>query len=158
MNLLKDDFISTTQGKVSLKTILTSDENYQLQYYFDEIQLAMLQLLGSLSTVVLQPTIKELKSYLKDGLRPEQYDKLLTKVDVNWFENDCFMQSKPPKNAKFPEAPITKLLSGIECGTSPNAIGLFSEVKKAEIICPDCAHVLNYNLHMIPALEDQKGL
>ena len=141
MNLLKDAFISTNQGKVSLKTLLTSNEDYQLQYYFDEIQLAMLQLLSSLTTVVLQPTVKELKSYLKIGLTPEQYDQALQKIESQWFESDCFMQSKPPKNAKWPEAPITKLLSGVECGTSPNAIGLFSEVEKAETICPDCAHV-----------------
>lgn len=148
MNLLKDDFISTTQGKVSLKTILTSDEDYQLQYYFDEIQLAMLQLLSSLTTVLLHPTVQELKGYLQNRLTSEQYDAALAKVESQWFESDCFMQSKPPENAKWPEAPITKLLSGIECGTSPNAIGLFSEAEKAETICPDCIHGLNYNLHM----------
>ncbi|MGB5444175.1 MAG: type I-E CRISPR-associated protein Cse1/CasA [Psychromonas sp.] len=148
MNLLKDDFISTTQGKVSLKTILTSEEDYQLQYYFDEIQLAMLQLLSSLTTVALQPTIKELKGYINNGVSPEQYEAALKKVESQWFEDDCFMQSKPPVNAKWAEAPITKLLSGIECGTSPNAIGLFSEVEKAAVACPDCIHGLNYNLHM----------
>lgn len=148
MNLLKDEFISTTQGKVSLKTILTSNENYQLQYYFDEIQLAMLQLLSSLVTVVLQPTVKELKGYLKNGLTVEQYDTALEKVESLWFESDCFMQSTPPVNAKWPDAPITKLLSGIECGTSGNASGLFSEIEQADICCPDCLHVLNYNLHM----------
>ena len=148
MNLLKDDFISTTQGKVSLKTILTADDDYQLQYYFDEIQLAMLQLLSSLTTVALQPTVKELKDYLKNGLTPEQYDAALVNVESQWFESDCFMQSKPPANAKWPDAPITKLLSGIECGTSANALGLFSETEKAEACCPDCIHALNYNLHM----------
>lgn len=148
MNLLKDDFISTTQGKVSLKTILTTDDDYQLQYYFDEIQLAMLQLLSSLTTVVLQPTVQDLKGYLKNGLGPEQYEVALAKVESQWFESDCFMQSKPPVNAKWPDAPITKLLSGIECGTSANASGLFSEIEKAETCCPDCIHALNYNLHM----------
>ena len=48
----------------------------------------------------------------------------------------------------LPDAPITKMISGIECGTSPNALGLFSEIAQAEVICPDCTHVLNYNLHM----------
>lgn len=148
MNLLKDAFISTNQGKVSLKTLLTSNEDYQLQYYFDEVQLAMLQLLSSLTTVVLQPTVNELKSYLKVGLTADQYDNALQKIESQWFESDCFMQSNPPARSKFPEAPITKLLSGIECGTSPNAIGLFSEVEKAETACPDCIHGLNYNLHM----------
>ncbi|ABM03389.1 CRISPR-associated protein, Cse1 family [Psychromonas ingrahamii 37] len=148
MNLLKDDFISTSQGKISLKTILTGEQNYQLQYYFDEIQLAMLQLLSSLSTVVLQPTVQELKDYLKNGLTPEQYEAALDKVESQWFESDCFMQSKPPTNAKWPDAPITKLLSGIECGTSANAMGLFSEIEQAEISCTDCMHALNYNLHM----------
>jgi len=64
MNLLIDNFISTTTGKISLKEILTSQTDYQLQYAFDEIQLAMLQLLASLSTVVLKPTLDELKGYL----------------------------------------------------------------------------------------------
>jgi CRISPR system Cascade subunit CasA len=148
MNLLKDAFISTTTGKVSLKTILTSDDDYQLQYYFDEIQLAMLQLLASLTTMVLQPSLSELKGYLKNGVNVDQYDETLAKVKSEWFESDCFMQSAPPRGAKFPEAPITKMLSGIECGTSPNAIGLFSDVENAQVICPDCIHGLNYNLHM----------
>ena len=53
----------------------------------------MLQLLSSLTTVVLQPTVKELKSYLKIGLTPEQYDQALQKIESQWFEGDCFMQS-----------------------------------------------------------------
>ncbi|WP_132702496.1 type I-E CRISPR-associated protein Cse1/CasA [Reinekea marinisedimentorum] len=148
MNLLKDDFISTNQGKVSLRTLLTSEIDYQLQYYFDEVQLAMLQMLSSLATVVLQPTAVELRDYIANGLTEDVYDSKLSDVCSEWFDSECFMRSKPPANAKNPVAPITKLLSGIECGTSPNAIGLFSEVKRAETICPDCTHVLNYNLHM----------
>jgi CRISPR system Cascade subunit CasA len=148
MNLLKDDFVSTNHGKVSLKTILTTDKDYQLQYYFDEIQLAMLQLLSSLATAVLQPDTKQLQHYLINGITCEEYDRKLSEMHSEWFEGDCFMRSSPPVNAKNPSAPITKMLSGIECGTSPNAIGLFSEVKDAETICPDCSHVLNYNLHM----------
>ncbi len=148
MNLLKDAFISTTKGKVSLKMIITSDDDYQLQYYYDEIQLAMLQLLSSLTTVLLNPTFNELKEYLKNGVSVQQYDEALKKVNCEWFESDCFMQSIPPKGAKWPDAPITKMLSGIECGTSANAIGLFSDIEKSQIICPDCMHGLNYNLHM----------
>lgn len=148
MNLLRDKFISTTSGKVSLKTILTSDQDYQLQYFFDEVQLAMLQLLSSLTTAVLNPTVVELKTLLKQGVTEQQYDEALNKVNSEWFESDCFMQSKPPLDVKWPEGPITKLLSGIECGTSSDAIGLFSEVDKAQVICPDCMHGLNYNLHM----------
>ncbi|MBN0989521.1 type I-E CRISPR-associated protein Cse1/CasA [Amphritea pacifica] len=148
MNLLTDDFISTNYGKVSLKAILTTDNDYQLQYYFDEIQLAMLQMLSSLATVVLQPDTKQLQYYLANGISGQEYDKRLSEVNSEWFEGDCFMCSAPPADAKNPSAPITKMLSGIECGTSPNAIGLFSEVKHAETICPDCSHVLNYNLHM----------
>jgi len=148
MNLLTDDFISTTIGKISLKTLLISETDYQLQYAFDEIQLAMLQLLGSLSTVVLKPTLDELKGYLKNGLTAEQYDLALSKVDLQWFDEKCFMRSAMPANASPADAPITKMISGIECGTSPNALGLFSETSDAEVICPDCSHVLNYNLHM----------
>ncbi|MDC9729846.1 MAG: type I-E CRISPR-associated protein Cse1/CasA, partial [Methyloprofundus sp.] len=148
MNLLIDDFISTTAGKISLKELLTSDADYQLQYAFDEIQLAMLQLLASLSTVVLKPSLDELKNYLKQGLTPEQYDVALAKVETEWFDEARFMRSDFPEGEKTAEAPITKMISGIECGTSANALGLFSEVEQADIICSDCTHVLNYNLHM----------
>ncbi len=148
MNLLIDDFISTTAGKISLKTLLTSETDYQLQYAFDEIQLAMLQFLASLSTVVLKPSLDELKDYLKQGLTEAQYDRAIDKVDTQWFDESCFMRSTFPDNEKVADAPITKMISGIECGTSPNALGLFSEIIQADIICPDCTHVLNYNLHM----------
>jgi len=148
MNLLTDDFISTTVGKVSLKELLTSEMDYQLQYAFDEIQLAMLQLLASLSTVVLKPSLEELKGYLKQGLTAEQYELKLEKVDCQWFDESYFMRSTFPENEKTADAPITKMISGIECGTSPNALGLFSEIQQADTICPDCTHVLNYNLHM----------
>jgi CRISPR system Cascade subunit CasA len=148
MNLLKDPFISTTDGKVSLKDILTSNKDYQLQYFFDETQLAMLQMLSSLSTVVLKPTISELNDYLANGLSAEQYDALLEKIDCQWFEDDRFMRLAFPNKAKIADGPITKLVSGIECGGSANALGLFSESSEVSVCCSDCTHVLNYNLHM----------
>ena len=148
MNLLKDDFISTTQGKVSLKTILTTDVDYQLQYYFDEIQLAMLQLLGSLTTALLRPTTKELKRYLKEGVTEEQYDRALKDCNSEWFEADCFMQSRPVAGAKWHRAGIHKMVSGIESSTTKNASGLFSEIEQINAVCSDCIHGLNYNLHM----------
>ena len=148
MNLLKDPFISTTVGKVSLKDILTTDKDYQLQYFFDETQLAMLQMLASLTTVVLKPTITELKSYLEHGLTEKQYDQALSRIETKWFEDDCFMKSVFPNNAKVADGPITKLISGIECGGSPNALGLFSDSNNVSISCSDCTHALNYNLHM----------
>lgn len=148
MNLLIDDFISTTVGKISLKEILTSETDYQLQYAFDEIQLAMLQLLASLSTVVLKPTLGELRGYIKQGLSESQYDQALRNVDLQWFDEKCFMQSAISGDNKVYSAPVTKLVSGIECGGSGDASGLFSEVSQANIVCPDCMHVLNYNLHM----------
>ncbi|CAG17973.1 hypothetical protein PBPRC0035 (plasmid) [Photobacterium profundum SS9] len=133
---------------MSLKTILTSEHDYQLQYYFDETQLAMLQLLASLTTVLLKPTVVELKSYLQHGVTEQQYDEAIEKIATKWFEDDCFMQSTFPVEAKIADGPITKLISGIECGGSANALGLFSEVEQADAVCADCVHVLNYNLHM----------
>ncbi len=148
MNLLTDDFISTTTGKISLKTLLTSSEDHQLQYAFDETQLAMLQMLASLSTVVLKPKLEELKNYLKQGVTEAQYNRALETVDLQWFDEMCFMRSTTDEDNKVFLAPVTKLFSGIECGTAPNALGLFSETTQADVICPDCTHVLNYNLHM----------
>lgn len=148
MNLLSDPFISTTTGKVSLKDILTSDEDYQLQYFFDETQLAMLQMLSSLATVVLKPTISELKEYIEKGLTAEQYDQALSKIESKWFEDDCFMRSKAAKTAKKFTAPVCNLISGIESSGTGNASGLFSKMSDIKSVCPDCTHVLNYNLHM----------
>jgi CRISPR system Cascade subunit CasA len=148
MNLLRDPFISTTEGKVSLKEILTSDSDYQLQYYFDETQLAMLQMLASLTTVLLKPRIAELKSYIKNGLSDEQYDDALAVIDTKWFEDTSFMQSEPLATAKSFSAAICNLVSGIESSSTGNASGLFSEMSNVDSVCPDCFHVLNYNLHM----------
>lgn len=148
MNLLKDAFISTTDGKVSLKDILSADKNYQLQYYFDETQLAMLQLLASLVTVLFKPTMAELKKYLINGISAQQYDEKLNRMDTKWFEDDCFMQSTFPQDVKVSDAPITKLVSGVECGSSVHALGLFANRDEVSHACADCIHVLNYNLHM----------
>ena len=148
MNLLKDSFISTTQGKASLRDILTSDKDYQLQYFYDETQLAMLQMLSSLATVVLKPTISELKGYIENGLTPEQYDQALSRIETKWFKDDCFMQSEPANTAKQFSAPICNLVSGIESSSTANASGLFSNMGDIKFVCSDCTHVLNYNLHM----------
>ncbi len=148
MNLLTDKFISTTDGKISLKTLLTSENDYQLQYAFDETQLAMLQMLSSLSTVLFKPSLEELKLYVKNGIADTQYDDKLKSIELDLFDEKIFMRSKFPETGKVASAPITKLVSGVECGTSGNAIGLFAEIVHAKVICPDCSHVLNYNLHM----------
>jgi len=148
MNLLKDPFISTTQGKVSLRQVLTTECDYQLQYFFDETQLAMLQMLASLTTVLLKPTIAELKNYIENGLSDEQYDHALSEIETEWFESNSFMQSKSIKKNGFNSANISKLVSGIESGTSKDASGLFSDKEDVKFSCPDCIHVLNYNLHM----------
>ncbi|PHS69655.1 MAG: hypothetical protein COB22_08745 [Cycloclasticus sp.] len=148
MNLLLDDFISTTSGKISLKELLTSDIDYELQYFFDEIQLSALQLLSSLTTVVLKPTMDELKIYLECGITSKQYDEAVAKVNTALFDERQFMQSKSTDDRKYFDAPITKMISGIECGDSGNASGLFSETSNADVVCPDCVPLLNYNLHM----------
>ena len=148
MNLLKDPFISTAEGKVSLRDILTSDKDYQLQYFFDETHLAMLQMLASLTTVVFKPTVAQLKNYLANGITDEQYEQALLEIETKWFEEDCFMRSTFPSQSNIAEGPITKLVSGIECGSSANALGLFSDSNDVSLSCSDCTHVLNYNLHM----------
>ncbi|AZG36904.1 type I-E CRISPR-associated protein Cse1/CasA [Shewanella psychromarinicola] len=148
MNLLKDPFISTTDGKVSLQEILTSEKDYQLQYFFDETQLAMLQMLASLTTVVLKPTIAQLKDYLANGVTTEQYQQALANIETKWFEDTSFMRAPFPAKSKIADGPITKLVSGIECGSSANALGLFSDSEDVSQSCSDCTHVLNYNLHM----------
>jgi len=148
MNLLTDAFISTTDGKIGLKQLLTQDGDYQLQYGFDEVQLTVLQLLSSLTTVVLKPTLAELRSYLALGVTVEQYDKSLAAIDLKLFDADRFMCSVSKDGREVATAQVAKLVSGIECGTSGTASGLFSNVSRVEKICADCAPIINYNLHM----------
>lgn len=148
MNLLKDDFISTNQGKVSLRTLLTSDNDYQLQYYFDEIQLAMLQLLSSLATAVLQPSTNDLRRYLAKGLTAEEYDEKLANMHSEWFDAETFMQVTPKKDIKWFSADVHKMVSGIESSSTKDASGLFSSIEDLKKICPDCGPACNYNYQM----------
>jgi CRISPR system Cascade subunit CasA len=92
--------------------------------------------------------MQELKADLREGVTEEQYQIGLAKVDLALFNGDQFMRSKPPNGEIVAEAPITKLVSGIECGESANALGLFSDTEQADQACSDCCHALNYNLHM----------
>jgi len=148
MNLLIDDFISTTTGKISLKTLLTSEQDYQLQYFFDETQLAMLQMLSSLATVVLKPSLAELRGYLKNGVSDQEYNDALTKVDTKWFDEKSFMRSNLPEGEQSFNGAISKLVTGIESSSTGNASGLFSDINDVDSVCPSCTHVLNFNLHM----------
>lgn len=148
MNLLVDKFISTTDGKISLKTLLTSDQDFQLQYAFDETQLAMLQMLSSLTTVLFKSTLSELKNLLNGGVSEEQYDEKLIGIELFLFEDKKFMRSKMPNKAKSFSASVLKLVSGFENSGTKDASGLFSEIKQVDVICADCTHALNYNLHM----------
>lgn len=148
MNLLIDPFISTTSGKISLRQALTTHTDATLQYAFDETQLAVMQLLSGLVTAVLQPTLTELRKYIHEGVSDADYDSALSRVDITLFDDSCFMRSKPETPSDFGVAGISKLVSGIESGTSANACGLFSDAAAVVVSCPDCMPALNYNLHM----------
>ena len=148
MNLLLDPFISTFEGKISLKQALTTHSNSSLHYRFDETQLAMMQMLSSLATVVLNPTLKELRTMIKEGITEREYDQALKLVNVDIFNQTKFMRSSPTEPKEPYKTDISKLVSGIESGGSANASGLFSDSSSVLVTCPDCMTVLNYNLHM----------
>ncbi|MDO6422770.1 type I-E CRISPR-associated protein Cse1/CasA [Saccharophagus degradans] len=148
MNLLIDPFISTTNGRITLKQALTTHSNATLQYVYDETQLAVLQLLSSLATAALQPTLAELKEYISNGVTENLYDEALQKIDISMFDDNCFMRSSPSTIQDYAFAGISKLVSGIESGTSNNACALFSDAGSVVNACPSCMPALNYNLHM----------
>lgn len=148
MNLLIDPFISTTEGKISLKQALTTHVDVTLQYAFDETQLAVMQLISGLATVVLQPSMEELRQYILYGVMDEDYEQALARIDMNMYDDTQFMRSRPLQPVDFGKASISKLVSGIESGSSSNACALFSDANSVSVACPDCMPALNYNLHM----------
>jgi CRISPR system Cascade subunit CasA len=148
MDMFTHSFIATTSGKISLRTLLTGDVNYELQYFYDESQLAAVQLIASLATMLLKPSLRDLSLFLENGITSKQFDDALSNINLEDFSTDKFMQMPHLVNEKSLEAVVSKLVSGIESGGSSNANGLFSRPEDVSDVCEDCMHLLNYNLHM----------
>lgn len=148
MNLLIDPFVSTTIGTLSLKQILTTRDRIDLVYGFDETQLACLQLLSSLATALFLPSMEDIRRFAKRGISEQEYDQQLNKINIDWFNDEIFMRSKPAAGEKYGVDRIAKIVSGIEVSTTKNASGLFSDAKMVTQCCPGCMVLLNYNIHM----------
>ncbi|MBL1261212.1 MAG: type I-E CRISPR-associated protein Cse1/CasA [Thiotrichaceae bacterium] len=148
MNLLMDDWIPVQKEGVfqhiSLKAMLTQDKSWQITLPRDDMEMACLQLLVSLTQVLFIPEDKaQLKKKIAQPLTESDYaDAIEDKVD--WFELDHpkapFMQVREVK-AKEPN-PMVKLFAGFTESTSSTFV---NEPGLADSVCPSCAAIGLFN-------------
>jgi len=148
MNLLADEWIPVQHEgafqHISLKTLLTQDEGWQVSLPRDDMEMACLQLLVSLTQVLFIPDNKaQLDEYIAQPISENDYiDAVESKLD--WFELDHpqqpFMQVRGVE-AKAPN-PMMKLFAGFTESTS----GAFvNEPGLADSVCPSCAAIGLFN-------------
>ena len=142
MNLLIDNWIPVQhQGvfkQISLKTLLTHDEPWQISLPRDDMEMACLQLLVSLTQMLFVPKDgSELKARIKQPITEAEYiDVVEGKVD--WFEIDHpehpFMQCREVKSKELTD--MAKLFAGLTGATSSTFV---NEPDLASKLCSSCA-------------------
>lgn len=148
MNLLTDDWIPVQREglfqHISLKALLTQDGSWQISLPRDDMEMACLQLLVSLTQVLFIPEDKiQLQKCIARPLSESDYvDAIEGKLD--WFElnhpQHPFMQVRGVK-AKEPN-PMMKLFAGFTESTS----GAFvNEPGLADSVCSSCAAIGLFN-------------
>lgn len=151
MNLLVDDWIPVQQEGVfrhiSLKTLLTQNESWQVSLSRDDMEMACLQLLVSLTQVLLVPKDGgELKARIKQPLSENEYIDAIEGL-VDWFELDHpehpFMQVRGVKAIELTD--MAKLFAGLSGSTSSVFV---NEPDLASKLCSSCAVLGLFNQAM----------
>ena len=148
MNLLKDKWIPIqyqgTFKHISLKELLTEDANCQISLPRDDMELACLQLLVSLTQVLFIPEGKpQLRERIQQPITELKYiDAIEGKVD--WFELDHpeqpFMQVREVKAAELTD--MAKLYAGLTGATSSAFV---NEPDLASRLCGTCTTIGLFN-------------
>lgn len=152
MNLLTEDWIpvelDNERTRISLETLLTTDDDWKLTSFRDDMELATIQLLVSLVQVCFMPKDKaELIRRLDKPLTLQEYQKGIESF-VEWFdlvhEKWPFMQA-PQKEVGIwgDEIPIQKLYLGLPEG---NNHCFFNNVGEVTGVHFGDAAVMLYNL------------
>lgn len=151
MNLLIDNWIPVQhQGvfkQISLNTLLTQDEPWQISLPRDDMEMACLQLLVSLTQMLFVPKDgSELKARFKKPITEAEYiDAVEGKAD--WFEMDHpeqpFMQVRGVKAAELTD--MAKLFAGLTGSTSSTFV---NEPNLASKLCSSCAVLGLFNQAM----------
>lgn len=148
MNLLMDDWIPIQlEGvfkRISLKALLTEDENWQISLPRDDMEMACLQLLVSLTQVLFIPENKI--AFLERIATPISGDEYSNGIEgkVDWFDLDHpehpFMQTRGVETEKI--NPMMKLFAGFTESTSSAFV---NEPGLADLLCPSCAVIGLFN-------------
>lgn len=148
MNLLIDDWIPVQhQGffkQISLKALLTSDEPWQVSLPRDDMEMACLQLLVSLTQVLFIPLdAKELKARIGKPVTEDDY-KDAVEGKLEWFGMDHpespFMQVRGVKATELTD--MAKLFAGLTGSTSSTFV---NEPNLAGTLCSSCAALGLFN-------------
>lgn len=151
MNLLVDDWIPVQKEGVfkhiSLKTLLTQDEPWQISLPRDDMEMACLQLLVSLTQVLFIPKdSSELKIHIKQPITEAEYVDAV-EGQIEWFDMDHpeypFMQVRGVKSAELTD--MAKLFAGLTGSTSSTFV---NEPNLASKLCSSCAVLGLFNQAM----------
>ena len=148
MNLLADEWIPVQHEgafqHISLKTLLTQNEGWQVSLPRDDMEMACLQLLVSLTQVLFIPDNKaKLNEYIARPISENDYiDAVESKLD--WFELDHpqhpFMQIRGVKAKELTD--MAKLFAGLTGATSSAFV---NESDLASRLCSTCATIGLFN-------------
>ena len=144
MNLLIDDWIPVEdhdeKNRISLKKLLTTNEDWVLSSFRDDMELATIQLLVSLVQVCFMPKDKkELEKRLNKSLTVMEYEKGIEPYK-DWFDlyhrEFPFMQSADvqPKKDNKNFTSLQKLFVGLpeKTSSSPSSNAFFNRVDEIE--------------------------
>ncbi len=149
MNLLTDPWIPIQEKghfeKITLQQLLCGEKNGEICLPRDDMELACLQLLCTITQVLFTPENKrELGHYVKQPLAQDDYQTAI-QGKLDWFDLEHpetpFMQFRGVK-AKEP-TPMDKLMSGVADGTNKafvNPQGL------ADKLCSGCVAIALFNV------------
>jgi len=148
MNLLMDDWVPVQREgiskHISLKTLLTQRENWQISLPRDDMEMACLQLLVSLTQVLFIPDNKtRLRECLVQPVSESEYDDAVERK-LNWFDLDHpqypFMQVREVKAKELTD--MAKLFAGLTGATSSAFV---NEPNLASKLCATCATIGLFN-------------
>ncbi len=148
MNLLSDPWVPVRHDKtfrhVTYRDVLCCDNDWQISLPRDDMELAVLQFLVSLTQSIFTPAHKaELERRLAGPLDEKEFQKKTAPI-LDWFylEHPAypFMQSVGVKAKE--NTPVQKLFIGLPEGTNHSFFNARGEMKA---VCPACCAIALFN-------------
>jgi len=151
MNLLTDAWVPVRElgrfKQVPLAEVLCEDKDISLSLPRDDLEMAALQLLVSLTQVLWMPKdVSELRLRIKTPLSPEEYQSAIEEKK-EWFDLEHpeypFMQEKTTPQTAF--ASIQGIFAGMPDEKSTSSHALFVESSQISYACPSCITIAVFN-------------